>query len=52
MTFFRSPVVLERLKYGVKYGEFCPHYPQPKPCKEGSTIWCPLCRVRSFSYNL
>lgn len=47
MAFFKNPVLLERLKYG----ELCPHHPEPKPCKGGSTTWCPLCRVRTFIYE-
>ncbi len=48
MTFFRSPVLLERVRLG---GGLCPHKPGPKPCKGGSTTWCPLCRVRTFCYD-
>ena len=48
MTFFKNPVLLERLRLG---GPLCLHHPQPKPCKGGSTTWCPMCRVRSFSYQ-
>jgi hypothetical protein len=40
--------LLERLKYG---DTVCPHKPELKPCKGGSTTWCPLCRVRAFVYS-
>ena len=47
-TFFKSPILLERVRLG---GPLCPHKPEPKPCKGGFTTWCPLCRVRTFIYE-
>lgn len=48
LIMFGPSPLLERLRLG---GVLCPHHPQPKPCKGGSTTWCPLCRVRTFSYQ-
>jgi len=45
LTFFRSPELLERVRYG---GELCPHRLERKPCPGGSTSWCPICRLRVF----
>ncbi len=39
--------LLERLKHS---DTVCHHNPATKPCKGGYTTWCPLCRVRTFSY--
>lgn len=47
-TFFRSPALLERLRYG---NTMCPHHPPVTPCKTGFTTWCRICRVRTFYYE-
>lgn len=47
-TFFRSPTILQRLRYG---NTACPHHPPVKPCKTGFTSWCRICRVRTFYYE-
>jgi len=47
MWFGSNPDLLERLKYSEAV---CLHNPPRKPCKGGYTTWCPLCRIRTFSY--
>ncbi|MDP2858549.1 MAG: hypothetical protein Q8P50_11310, partial [Bacillota bacterium] len=47
LTFFSNPVLLERLRHGLP---LCPHEPEPKACRSGSTTWCLKCRVRTFLY--
>lgn len=47
LTFFRSQVLLERVRLGAK--SVCDHSVEMKPCKGGGlTSWCSLCRVRTF----
>ena len=46
LTFFKSDVLLEKVKLGAK--SVCDHGIELKPCKGGSTSWCPICRVRTF----
>ncbi len=48
ITFFHSPQLLERLRFG---GQLCPHHPERKPCPGGHTTWCSICRVRTFYYD-
>jgi len=47
MWFGSNPDILERLKHSESV---CFHKPPRKPCKGGYTTWCPLCRIRTFSY--
>lgn len=48
ITFFDNPALLERLRFG---GQLCPHHPEQKPCRGGSTSFCKVCRVRTFYYD-
>jgi len=48
LTFFHNPQLLERLRYG---GRLCHHPLVRKPCRGGSTTWCPICRLRTFYYD-
>ena len=48
VTFFDNPLLLQRLRFGSK---LCPHELEAKPCRGGHTTWCPICRVRHFSYD-
>jgi len=47
VTFWSSPVLTERLKYG---SQLCKHKPEIKPCKNPKilTSFCLICRVRVF----
>lgn len=40
---------LERLTAGALY--VCTHGVELTPCKRGFTSWCPICRVRTFTYQ-
>ena len=48
LWFFDNPQLLERLRFS---GKLCHHQVIQKPCKSGSTSWCPLCRIRTFRYH-
>jgi len=48
LTFFSNPVLLERLRNDLP---LCPHDPEVKPCRGGTTAWCQRCRVRAFYYR-
>lgn len=40
--------LLARLEYT---DSVCPHGVELNVCKRGQTSWCPLCRIRTFTYR-
>lgn len=48
LFFWKNSSLTERISLG---GQLCAHKLEAQPCKGGFTTWCPICRVRTFSYG-